>query len=144
MYMRKFNNENVRRVFASFPAEVQQKLLFLRELIFTTAEEDQSIGLLEESLKWGEPAYLTSHSKSGSTLRIGWKQSNPEQYALFFNCKTRLVETFREIYPDTFKFEKNRAILFQLTDDIPVEALRHCIILSLTYHRRKKLHLLGS
>lgn len=142
--MRKFDDKNVHRVFTSYPAEVQEKLLFLRELIFRTAEEDQSIGLLEETLKWGEPAYLTTDSKSGSTIRIGWKQSRPERYALFFNCKTRLIDTCREIYPDTFKFEKNRAIWFQLTDDIPAEAVQHCILLALTYHRRKKLHLLGA
>ena len=87
--MRKFDDKNVHRVFTSYPAEVQEKLLFLRELIFRTAEEDQSIGLLEETLKWGEPSYLTPITKSGSTVSIDWKKSNEGQYAIYFKCTTK-------------------------------------------------------
>lgn len=76
-------------------------------------------------------------------LRIGWKAAIPDQYALYFHCKTRLVETFRELYGDTLRFEGNRAIVFNMQDPLPLEILKHCILLALTYHRRKNKPLLG-
>jgi len=119
---------------------MRNKLLFLRKLIFETASEIDGADDIEETLKWGEPSYVT---KAGSTIRMDWKESKPEQYAMYFHCKTKLVDTFRELYQDKFKFEGNRAIIFNKNDEIPVEALKHCISLSLTYHRRKKLWMLG-
>lgn len=93
------------------------------------------LGALEETLRWGEPAYLTQ-SKSGSTIRIDWKQKHPDLYAMYFHCKTTLVDSFREIHGDTFRYAGNRAILFAMEDEIPVKELKHCIALALTYHRR--------
>ena len=142
--MKSFEDDQVSAVFKTYPAFIQEKLLYLRKLIFETAAETKEVGPLLETLKWGEPSYLTAQSKTGSTIRLGWKNSSPEQYAMYFNCKTRLVETFRELYPDLFNFEGNRAIIFKLGDDVPVNAVRHCIALSLTYHRRKHLGLLGA
>ena len=57
---------------------------------------------LEETLKWGEPSYLT---KYGSTVRMDWKEKNPEQFAVYFKCTSALVPTFKTIYKDKFKFE---------------------------------------
>jgi hypothetical protein len=39
---------------------------------------------------------------------------------------------------DKFRFEGNRAILFNLEDKIPVHELRQCIAMALTYHLDKK------
>ena len=114
--------------------------MFLRQLILDTASEIEGIDNLEETLRWGEPSYIT---KKGSTIRIDWKESNPEQYAMYFHCKTKLVDTFKELYRDKMKFEGNRAIIFNEHEQIPVEELKHCILLSLTYHSRKHLWMLG-
>ena len=96
---------------------------------------------MEETLKWGEPSYVT---KAGSTIRLGWKASRPEEYRLLFHCGTTLVGAFTELYPDAFQYEGNRAIVLHKTADFPVAPLKHCISLALTYHRRKKLPLLGA
>jgi len=138
--MKKFNSTQVAEIFDSYPKHMREKLMFLRQLVFETALETEGVGVLEETLKWGEPSYLV---KGGSTIRIDWKESNPTQYALYFNCKSKLVDTFRELYGDKLKIEGNRTILFDENDDIPVDVLKHCISLSLTYHSRKKLPLLG-
>ena len=130
----------VELVFANYPDLVRQKLLVLRELILETANEIEEIEILEETLKWGEPSYLT---KYGSTLRIDWKAKKPDQYAMYFKCTSRLVETFRSIYKNIFVFEGNRAIVFTLDDPIPKEALQACIKAALTYHRVKQLPTLG-
>ncbi|CAN7719659.1 DUF1801 domain-containing protein [Paenibacillus sp. LjRoot153] len=134
--------ENVRvaAVFNQYPKHIQKKLLFLRQLILETASEIGGMDSLEETLKWGEPSYV---STSGSTIRIDWKKSSPHQYAMYFNCNTMLVETFRELFTDIFKYEDNRAIVFAENDEIPVEELKQCISSSLTYHIRKHLPMLG-
>ncbi len=136
----KIENTKVAAVFEQYPVKFQKKLLFLRQLILDTASQTDGVDFVEETLKWGEPSYIT---KTGSTIRIGWKKSNPSQYALYFNCKTILVETFREVYRDKFIFEGNRAIIFNEDDDIFVDELKQCISSSLTYHVRKHVPMLG-
>lgn len=138
MKERPFDDPQVTAVFADYPEHIRGKLLFLRELIFETAVATEGVGELEETLKWGEPSYLTPQTKSGSTVRIDWKAKNADQYAMYFKCTTNLVETFREKYPVQFKYGGNRSIIFDVDDDIPVEELRDCIALAMTYHLRKK------
>ncbi len=129
------DNPDVLAVINAYPADMSEKLRFLRQLILDTAESP-----IEEVLKWGEPAYLC---KTGSTIRIDRVKANPDQYAMYFHCKTMLIETFKELYRDQFSFSGNRAIMFFLHDEIPVDELKHCILLSLTYHKIKHLLLLG-
>jgi hypothetical protein len=129
----------VEAVFDSYPEEMRSKLMFLRQLIYDTAASFEEVGEIEETLKWGEPSYLTPKSKSGSTVRIAWKESKKEQYSIFFKCTANLVPAFKERFPQKFRFGGNRSIDFNLHDDVPVEELKQCIALALTYHRNKKL-----
>lgn len=133
-------NSQIEAVYDSYPDSIKPKLLALRRLIFDVATEHNDIDIIEETLKWGEPSYLSRH---GSTIRLGWKKSQPNQYAIYFHCKTTLVDTFKELYRDQFHFEGNRAIVFSLDEEIPVDELKHCISLSLLYHRIKHLPMLG-
>jgi len=137
--MTPFKNNNVSNKFDSYPSDMRLKLLELRELIYDVATNEDSIDDIEETLKWNEPSFI---SKNGSTLRIDWKKSKPDQYSMYFNCKTRLVETFRELFNDRFEFEGNREIVFHKDKVFDQEALKYCILLSLTYHDRKHLHML--
>ena len=124
-------------VFEAYPRPVQAKLLALRRLIYDTAKATKGVGALEEALKWGQPSYLTTESKSGSTVRIDQVKTEPGGYAVYFHCQTDLVETFRELYPE-LRYGGNRAILLDAGEKLPEAALRHCIALALTYHARKK------
>ncbi len=65
------------------------------------------------------------------------------QYQVYFNCSSRLVETFKVVFGDLFDYEKNRAIVFKLDKEIPVVALKECIATTLTYHKVKNDELLG-
>lgn len=138
--MSAIENSKVQEVFEQYPAGIQSKLLKLRQLILDTAIETAGVGQVEETLKWGEPSFVV---KNGSTIRIGWKRSKPDQYAIYFICSTKLVDTFKEVYPDVFSYEGNRAILFSENDEIPVNELKKCISMALTYHTRKHLPMLG-
>lgn len=138
--MELIESPEVSKTIKKYPENIQDKLHYLRSLILETASETEGITKIEETLKWGEPSYTT---KNGSTIRIDWKENNPKQYVMYFHCKTKLVDTFKEIYKDSFKFEGNRAIIFNTNDKIPVNKLKHCILLSLTYHNIKHLPMLG-
>jgi hypothetical protein len=133
------SNPEVERVFNGYPEEVRAKLFALRQLVVDTAEA-LDLDKLEETLKWGEPSYIAKH---GSTIRIAWKSKTPEQYAMYFKCTSLLVPTFRELFGDTFTFEGNRAIVFQLEDEVPEAALKQCIAAGLRYHKVKSKPLLG-
>ena len=63
---------------------------------------------------------------------------------MYFNCNTKLVDTFKEVYPDTFSYAGNRAINFHRDETVPAAELEHCIFLSLRYHKIKHLPLLGT
>ncbi len=138
--MNRIENQAVREKFQSYPDPMRQKLLFLRQLVLETAVETQGVGKVEETLKWGEPSYL---AKRGSTIRMDWKEKNPDQYALYFICSTTLVTTFKELYRDLFTFEGTRAIVFHENDPLPVAELKHCFALALRYHDLKYMPMLG-
>jgi hypothetical protein len=124
-------------VLDGYAKPVKDRLLALRRLILTTARTTEGVGALEETLKWGQPSYLTCETGSGSTIRIDGVKAAPNQYAIYVHCQTNLVETFRELYPD-LTYGGNRSILLDADAKMPEAALRHCVALALTYHLRKR------
>ena len=132
-----FADPAVEAVFDAYPPPLRRALLQLRSMIFATAAETHGVGPLTECLKWQQPAYLTEKSKSGSTIRIDAVRAQEKGFAAYFHCQTDLVSRFRELYPNLFIFEGNRAIHFKLGDPIPEAEFRHCLPLALTYHLKK-------
>ncbi len=108
-------------------------LMTAREMIFEVAETCPEVGAVEETLRWGEPAYVTEKRRTGSTIRLAVERGSGAP-ALFFDCKTTLVEGFRAQFGGALRFVKNRAVLL---DDDPAgqaEALAICIRAALRYH----------
>lgn len=136
--MTAFGSAAVEQAFEAVPVPMRQRLLDLRRLILETAAATEGVGEIEETLKWGEPAYLTSRTRSGSPVRLGWKKARPDEYAMYFNCQTTLVQTFRTLFPRGLRFEGNRAIVLRMGDEVPRETLAFCIAAALTYHQRKR------
>lgn len=134
--MKRFADPRVATVFAAYPAALRKRLMALRELVFDTAERTEGVGRLTETLKWGQPSYLTEETRSGTTVRID-RLKKSDGYAIYFHCQSGLVPKFRELYPDAFRFDGKRALLFEPGERLPVQALRHCIGLALTHHLRK-------
>ena len=126
----------VQAAFDAWPAPVRAALLDLRGLILETAAATPGVGPLTEALRWKQPAYLTERSGSGTTIRIDGLKGSADGYALFVNCKTTLLDSYRHLYPDAFRFDGQRALIFSTTAPPPRDALRHCIALALTYHRK--------
>jgi hypothetical protein len=129
---------DVAAAFSAFPADVRAQLLEVRGLIFETAAALEGVGALTETLKWGEPAYLTRATGSGTTVRLGRSRSSERECAVLFNCRTTLVDDFRNEFPDVFACEKNRAIVLDARKPLPEAPLRSCLGMALTYHRHRR------
>jgi hypothetical protein len=127
---------DVGAVFNGYPPAQRTALLRLRRLILETAVE-ANVGDLVETLKWGQPAFLTVRPRTGTTIRIDAIKGSSERYAMYVNCRTTLVDSYRLLYPDAFEYEGQRAVIFSTGSPPPDAALRHCIALALTYHRPK-------
>lgn len=126
--------------FNCYPEEVKSRLLEVRGVIYSVAEEE-SLGEVIETLKWNEASYQTM---GGSPLRLDWKEKSPHTLSLYFNCKTRLIETFKEVYRDTFIYEGNREMVLNVSEALPLPELKACISMTLRYHKIKHLPLLGA
>ena len=134
----KFTDSAVAQAFGAYLPAQREKLLLLRALILQTAGQTTGVGHIDEVLRWQQPSYLTAETGSGSTIRIDAIRGQPTKYAAYFNCNTTLVDDFKQLYPQAFKFEGNRAIIFDTAGPVPEAELRHCISLALTYHQRKQ------
>ncbi len=133
-------SKQVVRLIEGYQPRATKKLKQLRKIIVDTANATAGVDRLVETTKWGEPSYLT---KTGSTIRMDWKEKTPDKYYLFFICNTELVSTFRIMLGDELQFEGDRAIVLELKDPIPSAAIKRCVQLALTYKKVKHLPMLG-
>ncbi|MEH6402647.1 MAG: DUF1801 domain-containing protein [Sneathiella sp.] len=136
MAFKNIDSLDVAAVFQSFPDEARQKLLSVRQLIFDLSNESDTVGDIEETLKWGVPSYLTKHPKSGTTIRLQWLPAS-RQYGIFVHCQTSLIADFKEQYQFSLKFDKNRGILFEEKEDFPEPIIKKFVSNALTYHSKK-------
>lgn len=122
--------------FGAFPKSEQDQLLQVRTLIFAVAAETDGIGSITETLKWGQPAYLTEQCKSGTTIRLGIAADMPDHGILFVHCRTSLIEEFRNQFADFGGFVGHRSIAMHVKEPLPSAMLSMCIHRALTYHQR--------
>lgn len=130
-----FQNSDVTEKFASFPKPERDGLLALRSIIFETAANLPAVGEIEETLKWGQPSYLTAKPKSGSTIRLGMPKTGG--FGIYTHCQTTLISDFQNLFPDDFTYEGNRAIHFNHVSEMPLDKLQMFISSALTYHIKK-------
>ncbi|MCG8316270.1 MAG: DUF1801 domain-containing protein [Pseudomonadales bacterium] len=132
-------DETIKSKLNVYPPAVKAELVKLRELIFAIAKTE-SLGTISESLKWGQ---LSFSSPKGSPFRIDWSPDTPTDVSLFFHCQSKLISTFREVYPNNFNYVGNRQIVLPLCSASKHKALSHCISVALRYHQVKEIPLLG-
>lgn len=127
---------DLQAAFDSFPDSIRDDLLRVRALILAVATETPAIGRVEETLKWGQPSYLTPETKSGSTIRLGVPKAGG--YAIYTHCQTSLIADFQSLFPDDFTYEGNRAVVFADGEKPDEDKLRLLIKSALTYHLKSK------
>ena len=108
----------------------------LKALIHEAAREVPDIGLLEETVKWGQPSFAPVKPNIGSSVRIETRADG--DHALMFICTSGLVDEFRTFYADTLHFDRKRAIVIPAAELPDRDALKHCIQLALTHKLRKR------
>ena len=60
--MKKFADDAVKARFDGYAAGQRAQLMALRDAVFDVAAGTPGVGRLEETLKWGQPSYLTTES----------------------------------------------------------------------------------
>jgi hypothetical protein len=126
---------DVERIFSVASEDVQKYLKKLRFMIFSVAQADPDIGPIEETVKWGQVSYIPSQTRSGTTIRIADYGSG--KVAMFFHCQTTMIPDVKQLFGDTFCYEKNRALILPAEEAWPESELKVCIHMALTYHNRK-------
>ena len=126
---------DVLSVIEAYPDKIRARLLEIRELVYQVANECEEIGPLTETLKWSQPSFLTEASGSGTTVRID--RHTDHEVAIYFHCQTTLIETFREWLPE-LNYSKNRAIVFNVDEPLPVDEIKACLEMALTYKLDKR------
>ena len=134
----KFNNQDVKQVFEGYPPLFRKKLKSIRKLIFELEKTLPEVEGLDETLNWGEPSYRAKKKGVGTTVRIHWLKSRPNQFGIYFNCQTTLISKYKKKYPGMFKYEGKRAIIFDKDEKVPSKEIQNCISMALTYHLDKK------
>ena len=121
---------------ARWPTPAKTAFRAIRDILFRAAADQPAVGALTETLKWGEPAYLTAASKSGTTVRLAWKPATPAHLSVLLHCRTTLIGELRDIYPHTFIYQGTRAALVRLDAPLPLAPLDHLARMAQMYHRR--------
>lgn len=130
------DNADVLALIEGYPEDLRLALKKLRSLIVDTAERTGDAGRLVETLKWGQPSYLTERPKTGTTIRIDRDTSGTGDYALYVSCQSSLVSEWRGLFP-TLTYGGDRSVHFKISEGFPEEELRAMIVMALTYHSRK-------
>lgn len=130
--------DKVAAAFAKFPSAAHDPAMDIRAMLLAVAGESAEIGPISETLKWGEPAYLTEATGSGTTIRLAWKEKRPDRIGIYVHCQTNIIETLREMLPSETEFEGNRAMLLDIAKPLPVDAVRIALRMALTYHASKR------
>lgn len=113
---------------------IRARLLDLRGLILDVAAQTEGVGALTETLKWGQPSYLTTQTRSGTTVRV--HAPDPQTSGLYVHCQSGVVDAARA-QGLKLAFDGTRGALLPLDQPLPEADVRAFIALALTYHRWK-------
>ena len=117
----------------SWPEEARDAFQTCRTTFHDVAEEAQ-LGALDESLKWGQPAWRPRRPRTGTTLRMSWDPATPGYLQVFVGCKTDLAARMQHLYPDLPVNDGRRQMAVDLAAPLPGQALRHLAEMTFAYH----------
>lgn len=115
-------------------SEPAQQAMWTCRTLFHDIAADNDLGVLDETLKWGQPAWRPKRPRTGSTLRMMWNAQTPDRLALFVDCKTDLAARMQTLYPDLPDNDGQRQLGIDLTAPLPVQAIGHLAQMTFRYH----------
>lgn len=126
--------DDVATAFGALPAGVAERLLAVRALAFSVADEIPETGGLREYTAWGAPSLRPSNDRVGTAIRLGLHSNGSP--AMFVHCGTPLISEFRAVASD-LSYEGTRAVLLSEQGSLPEAELRQLIELTFTHHLRR-------
>ncbi|WP_417834380.1 DUF1801 domain-containing protein [Thalassospira xiamenensis] len=111
--------------FACYPDDARSALMTIRGWIFELAA-NIPIGMITETLKWGEPAWVTP-SGSGTTIRADWKPKAPDRIAIYVNCQTDLIDRVRSHFDGVLECQGNGRSCLRWIARFPKKQLKPCL-----------------
>jgi hypothetical protein len=122
-------------VIAHWPEPARAALWTCRALYHTVAAESGA-GPLDESLKWGQPAWRPRQPRRGTTLRLDWKPDRSGELLVQVDCKTDLAARFRTQAPQIAN-DGRRVIGLPLDVALPEAAVARLAVMTFNYHQFK-------
>ncbi len=116
-------------------------MLQVRELIFATAAAHHDVGKLSETLKWGEPAYLTDEACSGGAISSAASRTRARRHPV--QLPDDGGDRLRGRFTVQFEYGRARALLLPLSGALPKLGLTVCLSLALTYHLDQRVRKAG-
>ncbi|WP_299625755.1 hypothetical protein [uncultured Tateyamaria sp.] len=118
-----------------WPDPAQIRLQSMRAMFHDVAQA-ADVGPLDESLKWGHPAWRPRRARMGSTLRLHWSEGSPKSLIAFVDCKTNLAQQMQTRFPE-IPTDGRREIRLALDQD-HADAIWQLAYLTFTYHRARQ------
>lgn len=125
----------VEAALADYPDATRDRVLQLREVLWEVVAAEPAIGVVEESLKWGQPSYRPATAGTGTTVRID-RVSGSDDVAVFTPCSTSLVAEFRAAHGSIATYDGKRGVIVPAEGEIPLAALRDHMREALLYFQR--------
>ena len=111
----------------------------IRSLIFSSARELE-LDYLSLTTKWGEASFVSS---KGVTIRLAAYKHQQGALGVFFPCSSTMIQNCKELFPEEFEYEKQRAIILSKEGKLNTLTLELVIRAALNYHRVKQEPNLG-
>ena len=120
---------------ADYSDAQRDTLLALRALILDVADRTEGVGPVEETLKWGQPAYL---AQSGTTVRLAAARGDDGAVGVYTSCQTPLVANFALEHGSRFTYDGGRGIHVAVGAALPVLELSDFFESALTYKLQRR------
>ncbi|MFT6630916.1 MAG: hypothetical protein ACJAS4_000860 [Bacteriovoracaceae bacterium] len=130
---------NQEEIYSEYPNIVKSYLLEMRKIILDTAKKEKDVGAIEEVLRWGQPTFLTTESKSGTMIRIDRYKKQDDKVAIFFHCQTQIIKMITLKYGKKLTYDGNRGIVFDIKKPLPKRVIKDCAHLALRYNLIKTI-----
>ncbi len=120
---------------ADYPDAQRDTFMALRALVYEIAQRTEGVSPVEETLKWGQPAFVT---RSGTTVRLAAARGDDGAVGVYTSCQTPLVADFATEHGDRFLYDAGRGIHVVAGRPIPALELADFLESALTYKMRSR------
>jgi len=120
---------------ADYPEATRDTLLELRALIHRVAARTEGVDAVEETLRWGQPAFIC---RSGTTVRLAEARGGSGAVGVYTSCQTPLVADFAREHGELFEYDAGRGIHIPAGERMREAEIGDFLSAALTYKLRRR------